>query len=516
MNTKKLFYSKRFFLFNLVLVGILIGFVLSFFAFSNIGSAGVGEAAHAQGSSEGSSGTGGQTTEQSSQPAPQVSGSASVPNSFNEVAEKALPSVVELRVIDVVEQQVPQQLGFPWNFMMPEGQSGDNQSNEDQQREFKRRGLGSGVIVEKRSNNYYVLTNNHVVGKADEINVILTSGKQYKATIVGKDPRKDLALVKVQTEDSLPVAQLGNSDRVKVGNWVLAVGSPFGFVSSVTAGIVSAKGRSGPANNISEFIQTDAAINRGNSGGALVNMQGEVIGINTWIAAPSGGSVGLGFAVPINTAKQTIEQLISTGKVEYGWLGVSIAGMTESLAEKMNLPTQKGAFVHNVYLDSPAAKGGLMPGDFITEVDGRKIENREELVRAVGQLRAGKQVEFTLFRYGEERSVTVEIGERADAETIQKQQNKLWPGMIVVPLNEQATQELNLNSSTEGVLVANVEKQSKAFIGGLRPYDVITEINGQKITSIIDFYKAVNASSTNEFKIGFIREGNQYFVGINK
>ncbi|MCF7915129.1 MAG: Do family serine endopeptidase [Spirochaetaceae bacterium] len=512
MNTKKLFYSKRFFLFNLVLVGVIAGFVLSFAAFSNIGSASVGEAAHAQGTRE----NGGENTEQASQPAPQAAGKASVPESFNGVAKKALPSVVELRVVDIVEQQVPQQLGWPWNFMTPEGQQGESQSNEDQQREFKRRGLGSGVIVEKRGNNYYILTNNHVVGKADEIKTVLTSGEEYSATIVGKDPRKDLALVKVSTGDSLPVAKLGNSDNLKIGDWVLAVGSPFGFVSSVTAGIVSAKGRSGPANNISEFIQTDAAINRGNSGGALVNMQGEVIGINTWIAAPSGGSVGLGFAVPINNAKQAIEQLISTGKVEYGWLGVSIAGMTESLAEKMNLPTQKGAFIHNVYLDSPAAKGGLMPGDFVTEVDGQKIANREELVRAVGQLEAGKQVEFTLFRYGEERTVTVEIGKRADAETIQKQQNRLWPGMIVVPLEKQARQQLNLDSSTEGVLVANVEKQSKAFIGGLRPYDVITEINGNKIASILDFYKVVNESSTKEFKVGFIREGNKYFVGLTK
>lgn len=512
MSTKKLFYSKRFFLFNLVLVGVLTGFVFAFVAFSNFGSASVGEAAYAQGSNE----TGAKSSEQSSQSAPQVSGSAHVPESFNEVAKKALPSVVELRIVDIVEQQVPQQPGWPWNFMMPEGQSGENQSNEDQQREFKRSGLGSGVIVEKRSNNYYILTNNHVVGKADEIKVVLTSGKEYDATIVGTDPRKDLALVKVSTGDSLPVAELGNSDNLKVGDWVLAVGSPFGFVSSVTAGIVSAKERSGPANNISDFIQTDAAINRGNSGGALVNMQGKVVGINTWIAAPSGGSIGLGFAIPIDNAKQTIEQLISTGKVEYGWLGVSIAGMTEELAGKMNLPTQKGAFIHNVYLDSPAAKGGLKPGDFITEVDGQKIDNREELVRAVGQLEAGKRIDFTLIRYGEERTVTVEIGERADAETIQKQQNKLWPGMIVVPLEKQVKQELNLSSSADGVLIANVEQQTKAYIGGLRSYDVITEINGNKITSILDFYKTVNDSSTNEFKIRFIREGSKYFVGLTK
>lgn len=213
--------------------------MLSFAAFINIGTARIGKAAHAQGAGE----TEVQSAEQNSHPSPQLGGSAHVPESFNAVAEKALSSVVELRIVDIVEQQVPRQLGWPWNFMLPEAQQGEGQSNEDQQREFKRRGLGSGVIVEKRGNNYYILTNNHVVGEADEINAILTSGDEYSATIVGKDPRKDLALVKVSTGDSLPVAQLGNSDRVKVGDWVLAVGSPFAFVSSVTAGIVSDKGR---------------------------------------------------------------------------------------------------------------------------------------------------------------------------------------------------------------------------------------------------------------------------------
>jgi len=503
MNTRKLFYSKNFFLFNLILVGVLVGFTLSFFAFGVSLSGKTGEVAHAQERPESWASSG-------------YTRADTVPGSFHSVAVRALPSVVELKVTEVIKQSIPQQRGWPWDFLQPEGLPNGNQPDNSREREFKTQGLGSGVIVRHSGNSYYILTNNHVAGEADEITAVLNSDEEYPAEIVGKDPRKDLAIVKITTGDVLPVAALGNSDELRIGDWVLAVGSPFGFVSSVTAGIVSAKGRSGPADNISDFIQTDAAINRGNSGGALVNVQGEVIGINTWIAAPSGGNIGLGFAIPINNAKQVIDQIISTGKVEYGWLGVSISGMNAKLADKMDLPSDKGAFIHNVYIGSPADRGGILPGDFITEVDGKKINNREELVRIVGNFKVGERVDFKLYRYGIRQSITVRIGERADNKTIQSRQDELWPGVIVVPLEEHAIQELDLDGSAHGVLVANVEQKSKAYIGGLRPYDLITEINEKQLTTLLDFYRAINSSDTDEFKIGFIREGNQYFVGITR
>ena len=337
-------------------------------------------------------------------------------------------------------------------------------------------------------------TNTHVTGEAEEINAVLNDGREITATLVGKDPRRDLALVKFNSDKEIPVAELGDSSNLKVGDWVLAVGSPFGFVNSVTAGIVSAKVRSGPENMMSRFIQTDAAINQGNSGGALVNIDGKVVGINTWIAAPTEGSVGLGFAVPIDDAKKSIDEMITKGTVDYGWLGVTVTDMSEKVAEEMKLSIQKGAFIHNVYLDSPAQKGGLRPGDFVTEINGKKITSRDDLVRVVGNMKAGERAEFSIIRYSEQKTVTMEIGKRKDEQTIQAQQNKLWPGMVVVPLEKQAREQLGLDSSVTGALVANLQEKSKPYIGGIRPYDVVTEINDTTIESLMDFFKAVNGS----------------------
>ncbi len=501
MNHKKLFYSKKFFLFNLVLVGILVGFTLSFVTFGCSTDVKAGEKARAQESSTSSSAD--------------TATAVALQNSFRSVAQEALPVVVELKVVEVVRQQVPQSRGWPWDFLFPEEENNGN-GDEGQEREFRSQGLGSGVIVRNNGDKYYILTNEHVVGEADEIKAVLNDGREFTATLVGKDPRKDLALVVMETDEDLPVAELGDSDATQVGDWVLAVGSPFGFVSSVTAGIVSAKGRSGPQGNISDFIQTDAAINRGNSGGALVNIQGEVVGINTWIAAPTGGSVGLGFAIPINNAKKAIDDFITKGKVEYGWLGVTVGDLTDELADRLGIDEVSGAFIHNVYIDSPADKGGIRPGDFITEINGRNVENRDEVVRVVGDLEAGSTATFRVNRFGTMTTVEVKIGERKDSEEILSNQNKLWPGMIVVPLNEEARKELDLEGSQSGVLVASVDKGTKAYIGGIRNYDVITAINDENIESLEDFYKMIGDASVSEFKISYIREGNKYFTGIER
>lgn len=506
MNHRKLFYSKKFFIFNLILVGVIAGFVFSFVIFGTSSGMKAGESAEAletnklaqrdDGAADGSS-----------------AAARSIQNSFRNVARDVLPVVVELKVVEVVKQQVPQGQGWPWDFLFPDREGQENP--EGQEREFRNQGLGSGVLVRNEGNKYYVLTNDHVVGEADEIKAVLHDGREYTAALVGKDPRKDLAMVVFETRDkNIPIARLGDSESLQVGDWVLAVGSPFGFVSSVTAGIVSAKGRSGPQGNISDFIQTDAAINRGNSGGALVDIDGNVVGINTWIAAPTGGSVGLGFAIPINNAKSAIDDFIEKGKVEYGWLGVTVGDVTDELAEKLNLDETKGAFVHNIYIDSPADKGGMQPGDFIVEINGRRVESRDEVVRLVGDLRAGETAGFEVIRFGERRSLEVKIGERLDDDSILSNQSKLWPGMTVVPLEDEAKEELQLDSGQEGVLLINVEKGTKAFIHGLRPYDVIESINGEEIESLEDFYKIMGDSSIDKYEINYVREGEKGYAGI--
>ncbi len=503
MNHRKLFYSKKFFLFNLVLVGILVGFTLSLVTFGCSTDVKPGEKTQAQ------------TKPAESATDSDTSTALSLQNSFRSVAEKALPVVVELKIVEIRQQRAPDSRGWPWDFLFPE--ENDNGNGDNQEREFRSQGLGSGVIVRNEGNKYYILTNDHVVGEADEIIAVLNDGKEYTATLVGKDPRKDLALVMFESEQgNIPIAELGDSDETQVGDWVLAVGSPFGFVSSVTAGIVSAKGRSGPQGNISDFIQTDAAINRGNSGGALVNIHGEVVGINTWIAAPTGGSIGLGFSIPINNAKKTIDDFITKGKVEYGWLGVTVGDVNRELAEELGIEETKGAFIHNVYIDSPADKGGIRPGDFITQINDTKVTSRDEVVRKVGDLEAGDTASFEVNRFGNTRTVKVKIGERKDSEEILSNQKKLWPGMIVVPLDEEVRQQLELDDSQNGVLIANVDRGTKTYIGGIRNYDVVTEINDKKIETIEDFYELIGDNSIDEFKISYLREGEKYFTGIER
>ena len=496
MKEKGLFHSGKFFVFNILLVGLIMGFILSMVTFGCSTKISGNQQAYAQ--------------EDSST----ITVPASIEelqNSFRSVAAKALPVVVELRVVEVVKQSLPQSRGWPWDFLFPDQENGNSRPEE---REYRSQGLGSGVIVRNNRNDHYVLTNNHVAGKADEIMVVLNDGREYPAQLVGADERMDLAMVSFTTDDEIPIADLGDSEELQIGDWVLAVGSPFGFVSSVTAGIVSAKGRSGPENNISDFIQTDAAINQGNSGGALVNIRGEVVGINTWIAAPTGGSVGLGFAIPINNAKRAIDDFIDKGEIEYGWLGVTVTDLMPGMEEDLGLEKRKGAFIHNVYIDSPADKGGIEPGDYIISIDGKAVRSRDDLIRMVGELPAGSRVNFSLIRYGESITEEVRIGKREDSEAIAGRMSKLWPGITILPISDDLRQELDLSSREKGVVAAMVEKGTKAYMSGIRPYDLIYQINEQTIESLEDFYRAINESSSDEYKIYYKREGSEFFAGI--
>ena len=426
---------------------------------------------------------------------------------YREITKRVLPVVVRLTVIDVKTQVLPEGEDFPfspWHY-------GPFDPEEDipKKREFRNQGIGSGVIVQKEGNTYYVLTNDHVVGNADEIEIRLSNKQTFTGKVIGRDVRKDLALVGFESRDSaIPVAVLGDSDEMQVGDFVLAVGNPYGYESTVTSGIISAIGRRGPLGNISDFIQTDAAINQGNSGGAMVNLAGEVIGINTWISTPTGGSIGLGFSIPINNAKKAIADFIEYGAIQYGWLGVSIADLLPDAAEAMLVEGVPGAFVYHVFKGSPAAETGIRPGDYITEIGGKTIEDPNELVLLVGEMKPQGKVNYTLIRIGEKKTGTVRIGLRSDAEKIQTQSKNLWPGIGIVPLTETLRKEFEVPADVNGVVVSEVEPNTRFQEMGVRFGDILTEIEGKQIETMLRFYKIIHTIAEDPISLRVFRNGS--------
>jgi len=450
------------------------------------------------------------------------SGLGSLQDSFRAVTQKVLPSVVEIDVTQTITQQVPQ-FSFPFDFGFPFDQSPGN-GGGSRSRTFRQSGLGSGIIVQHTGERYYVLTNNHVVKDASDISVKLNDQRVFKARRVGTDPRKDVALVSFDTRDSIPVADLGDSNSVQVGDIVFAVGNPFGYESTVTMGIVSALGRHGPQGDVAsytDYIQTDAAINQGNSGGALVNINGQVIGMNTWIAAPTGGNIGLGFAIPINNARVPIQDFIAKGKVDYGWLGAQIADVGDSdtypgFVSDLRLGDVKGAFVMEIYKGSPADKAGVLPGDTITRVDNRDVANASDLTQVVGGLSAGRTYTFSIVRYGEKMSVPVKIGVRDDKDQVAQGKN-LWPGMTVIDINDQVRQQVDIPRDTKGVVVGYVPDQdSPAAVAGLKPGDVITAVNGKPTRNMMDYYKALNGGSARNVMFTIERDGSEISIGLDR
>jgi Do/DeqQ family serine protease len=438
----------------------------------------------------------------------------SLQQSFRDVSQVALPSVVRIDVEEVRTQSRPQGDDAPWfDFFFGEPDT-DEPGMED--REFRTQGLGSGVIVRKQDNQFFVLTNDHVIGNANAITVTLDDGTDFQATIVGKDARKDLAMITFFSDLELPVAQLGNSDSLRVGDWVLAIGSPYGFQSTVTAGIVSALGRrGGPAGNISDFIQTDAAINRGNSGGALVNLEGEVVGINTWITSQTGGSVGLGFSIPINNVVRSIDDFIETGAVRYGWLGVSIRSVDAEIADDLSLPNRQGALVYHVFLDSPAERGGLLPGDFITSINGVRVDSSDALVLEVGELPVGIDADFVLYRNGEEIELSVRIAERESEREIANLNTRLWPGFSVFPISEEIRSEMELDDSIQGLVISTVENRTPAALSGLRVGDIVTKIDDTEVATMLDFYRAFPEPGE-PAEITVVRDGEELQISLER
>lgn len=423
------------------------------------------------------------------------------------VASSILPAVVTLDVIETKTVENSPSSNSPWFFFQnPEGE-GDN--GGDNSREYQSEGLGSGVIIRKTGKTYFLLTNHHVAGSANDISVTLYDGREFTGKLVGGDERKDIALVSFDSDDaSIPVAKMGDSDAVQAGDIVFAIGSPLGYIASVTQGIVSAIGRSGgPNNNINDFIQTDAAINQGNSGGPLINIYGEVIGINAWIASSSGGSQGLGFSIPINNVKKAIDDFISAGKIKYGWLGVSLIEANKEMLTELGISGKKGALASQVFIDSPAAKGGMLPGDFVINLNGKDVQSVNQLVRDVGDLAAGQMANFMIIRNGKEMKLPVKIEERN--ENTVADSGKLWPGFIPYAITAEVRKQLKLDEKLSGVLVANVQAKSPAAIIGLQSGDVITKVNDKPVKNLAEFYASLSDKASKEIWFDVIREGQQ-------
>ncbi|RNC68131.1 MAG: DegQ family serine endoprotease [Desulfuromonadales bacterium] len=381
---------------------------------------------------------------------------------------------------------------------------------EDSPRRSQReRSLGSGFII---SDQGFIITNNHVVAGADEIKVRLSDGREFKAELKGADEKLDLALIKIDSKDQLPVAVLGNSDEIKVGEWVMAIGNPFGLAQTVTAGIVSATGRVIGSGPYDDFIQTDASINPGNSGGPLFSAEGKVIGINTAIVA---GGQGIGFAIPVNMAKEVIPQLEEKGKVIRGWLGVTVQPITPDLARSFGLEGEKGALIADAVKDGPAAKAGLKSGDIVLEFDGKKIREMNELPRAVAATPIGKAVTLKILRDGKPQDVSVTIGRLAESgdEADQKAADDKM-GLTVKVLNKELASRMGLKE-TQGVVVTGVKSGSAAEEGGILPGDIIREIAGRTVSSVEEYDRAVRTLKKGDVVRVLVRRGDgNYFIAI--
>lgn len=389
--------------------------------------------------------------------------------------EKATPAVVSIAVegTQAARQQVPDM--FRYFFGGPDEQV--------QERPF--RGLGSGVIID--AENGYIVTNNHVVDNADNITVQLTDGREFEAKKLGADPQSDIALLQIES-DGLLALPLADSDELRVGDFTIAIGNPFGLSQTVTSGIVSALGRSGlNIGGYEDFIQTDAAINRGNSGGALVNLKGELIGINTAIFGPGGGNVGIGFAIPSNMMKSLVDQIIEFGEVRRGLLGILGSNIDAGLAEAMESNVNKGAFINEVTPDSAAEKAGLMPGDIITAINGRALSSFEELRAKVASLGAGTEIELTLIRQGEKLTKTVVLGDAGGT---------VASASDIHPALEGATLANGQDSAgNRGIEIAELEARSPAAQVGLRENDVIIGVNRQRVITINELSNVIESSN---------------------
>jgi len=365
--------------------------------------------------------------------------------------------------------------------------------------------MGSGFIIDPSG---YIVTNNHVVEEGKKISVKLPSGREYQAHLIGADKDTDVALLKVDGVKDLPIVALGDDRRLRVGDWVVAVGNPFGLGGTVTAGIVSSIGRDIGQGSYTDYIQIDAPINQGNSGGPTFDLSGRVVGMNTAIFSPSGGSVGIGFAIPASTVRGIVDQLKDHGNVARGWLGVQIQNLTPDMASSLGVPTVKGAIVASVVEDSPAAKAGFKQGDVILSLNGSEVDDNRDLTRKVGSLRAGEKADFSILRDGQKRNISAMIAKRDDAQLASadkpatpnrgdrgpgnRQAATTSLGMELMPLNAESREQFNVDEkTTAGVVVSSVDQTSEAAEKGFRPGDVIVGIGNRTVRSPADIEQGV-------------------------
>ncbi len=447
------------------------------------------------------------------------------PASYAPVIEKVSPSIVNVFSTNVVKMDRRQ---MPFNdffrrFFDRRDRRQEEPNEPDEPLERRQRSLGSGVII---SENGYTLTNHHVVKNADEIKVALTkSEKEYSAKLVGSDPKTDLAVLKIQHDGPLPVATLGDSSKIKVGDIAFAIGNPFGVGQTVTKGIVSAKSRGIGMLDYEKFIQTDASINPGNSGGALIDSDGRVIGINTVIMSRSGGSQGVGFSIPINLARSIAKSIVEEGSVSRGFLGVNIQEITPQLQKMFDLKRNEGVLISDVMDGLPAEKAGLKRGDVIVSFDGKAVKDVRDLQFAVAQTPPGTEVSVEIMRDGQKQSVQLTLTERPSDDTLS--QGPTGPstgdpgvlkelGITLSPLTTQFRRQQDIPDKIEGVLVSDVKPGSMAGRAGLQPGDIVQEINRRTVKTLSDVREAVQAGSENMVLLYVWRNGSGQYIPLER
>lgn len=428
---------------------------------------------------------------------------------FVTIAERAAPAVVSVTAERVETRRVQSFFDeSPFEDFWDRFFFGTPRSRPDREQEFRSASQGTGFFI---SPDGYVVTNNHIVENAVKVDIVTLQGKEYEAKIVGTDPRTDLALLKVK-DTGLPFLELGDSSSLKVGEWVLAVGNPLGLSHTVTAGIVSAKGRQlggGGVPDYQDFIQTDASINRGNSGGPLIDMKGDVVGINSMIISPSGGNIGIGLSIPTSLAKGVIQQLKDKGKVVRGYLGVSIYPVTDDYVKLLNLKSKTGAVVNTVEPGTPAEKAGLKPYDVIIELNGEPIKDNNDVRFKIADIEPGTKVELTIIRDGKEEKVSVKI---AELDTEQETARKVSPekdiGITVQEMTPRIARRYGFKTE-EGLIITDVKQYSEAYRRGLEKYDIIIEVNRKPVSQASDLEKEIKKTNPGEpimFRI--VRERN--------
>ncbi|TVQ83436.1 MAG: DegQ family serine endoprotease [Micavibrio sp.] len=453
---------------------------------------------------------------------------------FADLAEKLLPTVVNISTTQKIEQpQRPPQLpqlppGSPFEDMFRD--FFEHFENMPQMPGRQMASLGSGFVID--AENGYIVTNNHVIKDSDEIKVILHDDTSLDAKIIGMDDKTDIAVLQIETDRPLTAAVWGDSDTARVGHWVLAIGNPFGLGGTVTTGIISANRRDINAGPYDDFIQTDAAINRGNSGGPMFNLKGEVIGVNTAIFSPTGGSVGIGFAVPSTLAQNVVRQLIEFGQTRRGWLGVRIQEVTEDIAESLGLKEKSGALVSSVTKGSPAEKAGLQAGDVILRFDGRKVAEMRHLPRMVAESEVDREVDMTVFRQGREIRIKVTLGQLEEAEekglltsgtpddpkTAAAEETKIDAlGLTVAPLTQELRQRFKLDRNLKGLVITTVDPSGPAAGRAIATGDVITEAGQKSVESVATLEKIVEEalkSGNRSVLLLISRGGDLRFVAV--